>query len=253
MNDYIEIQDHYDRGTTHASPGSLVGAGVLSGVMTRVYLWMAAALAITAGTAFLTISSPTLLQMIYGQPLVIWIFFAAELLLVISLSTAINRMSPTVATSIFLAYAAVNGFTLSSIFFVYSIGTITQAFAASALTFGAMSIFGATTKKDLSGLGGILIMALIGLIVASVVNIFWANSTMDAIITYAGVFIFVGLTAYDTQKIKAMTSAVEDSVVNGYGDASMPRKIAIIGALTLYLDFINLFIYILRLLGRNRD
>ncbi len=253
MNDYIEIQDHYDRGTSHASSGSLVGAGVFSGVMTRVYLWMAAALAITAGTAFLTISSPTLLQMIYGQPLVIWIFFAAELLLVISLSTAINRMSPTVATSIFLAYAAVNGFTLSSIFFVYSIGTITQAFAASALTFGAMSIFGATTKKDLSGLGGILIMALIGLIVASVINIFWANSTMDAIITYAGVFIFVGLTAYDTQKIKAMTSAVEDSVVNGYGDASMPRKIAIIGALTLYLDFINLFIYILRLLGRNRD
>ena len=253
MNDYIEIKDHYDRGTYQASSGSMTGAGLLSGVMTRVYIWMAAALAITAGTAFLTISSPALLQMIYGRPLVIWIFIAAELLLVISLSTAINRMSPTVATAIFLAYAAVNGFTLSSLFFVYSIGTITQAFAASALTFGALSIFGATTKKDLSSLGGILFMALIGLIIASVVNIFWANSTMDAIITYAGVFIFLGLTAYDTQKIKAMTSAVEDSVVNGYCDAAMPRKIAIIGALTLYLDFINLFIYILRLFARNRD
>lgn len=247
MNDYIEIQDHYDRGS-YARSTSVPGTFSFSSVLTRVYVWMAAALALTAGTAFLTANSPALLQMLYGNPIAIWIFFAAELILVISLSTAINRMSPAVATTIFLVYSAVNGFTLSSIFFVYSLGTITQAFAASGLTFGAMSLVGATTKRDLSGLGGILIMALIGLIIASVINIFWANSTMDAIITYAGVFIFVGLTAYDTQKIKQMSAAVEYS-----SDAAMPRRYAILGALTLYLDFINLFLYILRLFGRGRD
>lgn len=247
MNDYIEIQDHYDRGS-YVRSTSAPRTFSFSSVLTRVYVWMAAALALTAGTAFLTANSPALLQMLYGNPIAIWIFFAAELILVISLSTAINRMSPAVATTMFLVYAAVNGFTLSSIFFVYSLGTITQAFAASSLTFCAMSLVGATTKRDLSGLGGILIMALIGLIIASVINIFWANSTMDAIITYAGVFIFVGLTAYDTQKIKQMSAAVEYS-----SDAAMPRRYAILGALTLYLDFINLFLYILRLFGRGRD
>lgn len=227
---------------------SAFGTFSLSSVMTRVYLWMTAALAITAAAAFLMVSSPALLQLVYGNSVAIWVLIAAELILVVSLSAGINRLSPTTATALFLGYAALNGLTLSSIFFVYSIGTITQAFAASGLTFGAMSLIGATTKRDLSGLGGILMMALIGLIIASVVNIFWANSTLDAIITYIGVFVFVGLTAYDTQKIKAMTTAATQ-----YGDAAAPRRIAILGALTLYLDFINLFLYILRLFGRSRD
>lgn len=253
MKDYIEIQDHYDRGTAQASSGFLTGASLLSGVMTRVYIWMTAALCITATAAYFTATSPALLSLIFGNSVAIWVLFVAELGLVMGVSAGITRLSPTTATVLFLLYALVNGLTLSAIFFAYDMGTIFQAFAASALTFGAMSIFGATTKKDLSSLGGILFMALIGLIIASVINIFWANSTMDAIITYVGVFIFVGLTAYDTQKIKAMTSAVEDSVISGYGDAAMPRKIAIIGALTLYLDFINLFLYILRLFARNRD
>lgn len=253
MKDYIEIQDHYDRGTAQASSGFLTGASLLSGVMTRVYIWMTAALCITAAAAYFTATSPALLSLIFGNSVAIWVLFVAELGLVMGVSAGITRLSPTTATVLFLLYALVNGLTLSAIFFAYDMGTIFQAFAASALTFGAMSIFGATTKKDLSSLGGILFMALIGLIIASVINIFWANSTMDAIITYVGVFIFVGLTAYDTQKIKAMTSAVEDSVISGYGDAAMPRKIAIIGALTLYLDFINLFLYILRLFARNRD
>ena len=116
-----------------------------------------------------------------------------------------------------------------------------------------MSLVGYTTKRDLSGLGGILIMGLIGLIIASVVNIFWGNSVMDAIITYIGVFIFVGLTAYDTQQIKNLAAAVETGSQMGYTDAAAPRRIAIIGALTLYLDFINLFLYLLRLFGRSRD
>ncbi len=243
MNDYIEIQDNYDRGNS----GLLSGASFLTGVMTRVYLWMTAALFLTAGAAFLTVSSPTLLSLIFGNSVAIWVLFIAELGLVMGVSAGINSLSPRTATLLFLLYAIINGLTLSVIFFAYELGTIAQAFAASALTFGAMSIFGITTKKDLSGLGGILFMALIGLIIASVINAFWANSTMDAIITYAGVFLFVGLTAYDTQKIKTMISAVEYS-----NDVAMSRKVAILGALTLYLDFINLFLYILRLFGRRR-
>ncbi len=247
MNDYIEIQDNYDRGNGATSSGLLTGATTLSGVMTRVYIWMTADLFITAAAAFLTVSSQTMLSLIFGNQIAIWVLFIAELGLVVGLSAGLNRLSPTAATALFLLYALINGLTLSVIFFAYEIGTITQAFAASALTFGAMSVFGATTKKDLSSLGGILFMGLIGLIIASIVNAFWANSTMDAIITYIGVFIFVGLTAYDTQKIKAMTAAVESG-----GNVALTRKIAILGALTLYLDFINLFLYILRLFGRRR-
>lgn len=248
MNDYTNIQDHYDRGSYRSSLDSFSGAGLMSNVMTRVYVWMAAALCITAATAFLTVSSPTLLNLIFGNSIAIWVLCIAELGLVMTVSAGINRLNPSTATALFMLYALVNGLTLSVIFFAYELGTIFQAFAASALTFGAMSFVGATTKKDLSGLGGILLMALIGLVIASVINNFWANSTMDAIITYVGVFVFVGLTAYDTQKIKAMATAAEYS-----GDAAMPRRIAILGALSLYLDFINLFLYILRLLGRNRD
>lgn len=246
MKDYIEISDNYDRGEgRYVSSSRSIG---FSGVMSRVYLWMTAALLLTAASAYLTISSPTMLQLIYGNSAAIWVLCIAELALVMGVSWGINRLSPTMATALFLLYSVLNGLTLSSIFFAYSTGTIYQAFAASALTFGAMSLFGATTKRDLSGLGGILLMALIGLIIASVINIFWANSTFDVIITYVGVFIFVGLTAYDTQKIKAMSEAAEV-----YGDAAAPRRVAILGALSLYLDFINLFLYILRLMGRSRD
>lgn len=250
MSDYIELQDNYDRGGT--STGFLSGATSFSGVMTRVYIWMTAALCITAASAFFTIGSPTLLNLIFGNSVAIWVLFAAELGLVMGVSGGISRLSPTMATALFLLYALVNGLTLSVIFFAYDLGTITQAFAASALTFGAMSIYGMTTKRDLSGLGSYLFMGLIGLIIASIINIFWANSLMDALITYIGVFIFIGLTAYDTQKIKNLAAQAEISTEMGYGDAALPRRIAILGALTLYLDFINLFLYILRLFGRKR-
>lgn len=250
--DYIEIKDNYDRGSyAHSSAPS--GVTTLSAVMSRVYAWMTATLLLTAGTAYITATTPALLQLIYGNSAAIWVLFLGELGLVMGISAGITRLSPTTATALFLLYSVVNGLTLSSIFFAYSMGTIYQAFAAAALTFGGMSLVAYTTKKDLSGLGGILIMALIGLIIASVINIFWGNSAMDAIITYVGVFIFVGLTAYDTQKIKQMSYAVEQGSVMGYTDAAAPRRIAILGALTLYLDFINLFLYILRLFGRNRD
>lgn len=267
MNDYEEIKDNYSRNSydataydrgeratensnrdRYAQSVSATKAVVFRGVMTRVYLWMTAALMLTAATAFLTVSSPALLQLIYGNTAAVWVLMIAELGLVMGVSWGINRLSPTQAITLFLIYSVLNGLTLASIFFAYSAGTIYQAFAASALTFGGMSLFGYTTKRDLSGLGGLLLMALIGLIIASVINIFWANSTFDAIITYIGVFIFVGLTAYDTQRIKAMSEAAEV-----YGDAAAPRRVAVLGALSLYLDFINLFLYILRLFGRGRD
>ena len=251
-NDYIEIKDSYDRGGYVRSTSSST-ATTFSSIMTRVYVWMTAALLLTAGTAYFTASSPALLQVIFGNSIAVWVLFILELGLVMGVSAGINRLSPTTATALFLLYSVVNGLTLSVIFFAYELGTIYQAFAAAALTFGAMSLYGYTTKKDLSGLGSYLFMGLIGLIIASFINILWGNSLMDVIITYFGVFLFVGLTAYDTQKIKELSAAVETGTQMGYADAAAPRRIAIIGALQLYLDFINLFLYLLRLFGRGRD
>ena len=250
-NDYIEIKDSYDRGGYVRSTSSST-ATTFSSIMTRVYVWMTAALLLTAGTAYFTASSPALLQVIFGNSIAVWVLFILELGLVMGVSAGINRLSPTTATALFLLYSVVNGLTLSVIFFAYELGTIYQAFAAAALTFGAMSLYGYTTKKDLSGLGSYLFMGLIGLIIASFINILWGNSLMDVIITYFGVFLFVGLTAYDTQKIKELSAAVETGTQMGYADAAAPRRIAIIGALQLYLDFINLFLYLLRFFG-SRD
>lgn len=246
MNDYIEIHDNYDRReNVRFEPVQKIA---FSRVMTRVYGWMTLALFITAITASYVAKSPEVLSMIFGNRLSILFLCIGEVALVMGLSWGINRISTKTAALLFIFYSVLNGLTMASIFFSYSLGTIYQAFAASALTFGAMSIFGATTKHDLSSLGGILFMALIGLVIASVINIFWSNSIVDTIITYCGVFIFVGLTAYDTQRIKSMSAAVLES-----GDATAIRRVSILGSLSLYLDFINLFLYILRLFGRGRD
>ena len=235
--------NYYDRGTN-----AFTGVSFFTGVMTRVYAWMTVALLITAGAAVFVANSPAILQLIYGNSATIAVLVIAELALVMGLSMGINKLSPTVAAAMFILYSMVNGVTLSSIFFAYEIGTIYSAFAATALTFGGMSLVGYTTKKDLSGFGGLLFMGLIGIIIATLVNLFWHNTVLDSIITYIGVFMFVGLTAYDTQRIKAMSAQAEYS-----GDTAAAGKVAIMGALALYLDFINLFLYLLRLLGRNRD
>ena len=169
----------------------------------------------------------------------------AELALVIGLSTAINKLSLTTATLLFILYSVINGATLSSIFIVYDISTIGNVFFITAGTFGAMALYGYTTKKDLSGLGKLLFMGLIGIIIATLVNVFLVKSAgFDLLLSYAGVLIFVGLTAYDSQKIKEMCSSIE------YADASA-QKLSLLGALTLYLDFINLFLYLLRIFGRR--
>lgn len=213
--------------------------------MTQVYGSMTIALLITAVVAIFTASSPALLEMIFGNRLVFYSLLIGEVLLVISLSAAVRRVSATAATAMFIGYAVMNGLTLAAIFLLYTGGSIASTFFVTAGTFGTMSAYGYFTKRDLTSWGGFLLMALVGLIIASVVNLFFQNETLYWIATYAGVLIFVGLTAYDTQKIKAMN-------IIGNAGTDEDRKEAIMGALTLYLDFINMFLYLLRLFGRRR-
>ena len=200
-------------------------------------------LLVTALTSFFVMSNQSvLLTLLQSRALLIGLC-VGELALVFALSMAINKLNPAVATLMFYAYAVLNGVTLTPIFLVYTASSIGLTFLVTAGVFLAMSIYGYTTKSDLTKFGTYMVMALIGLIVCSIINIFWANSVMDWIISFAGVAIFVGLTAWDTQKIKQM--AVETDEANA-------GKLATIGALSLYLDFINLFLYLLRLLG-NRE
>jgi uncharacterized protein len=213
--------------------------------ITKVYGWMTLALVITGAIAWTVASSPTLISIFLANKLVFWGLIIGELAMVWYLSAAVSRMSANTATFVFLMYALVNGLTLSVIFLVYTLGSIASTFFVTAATFGVMSAYGYFTKTDLTKMGNLLFMALIGLIIASLVNIFLNNSTLYWIITYAGVLIFVGLTAYDTQKIKEMN-------IIGNEGTEEDQKEAIMGALTLYLDFINLFLYLLRILG-SRD
>ena len=215
--------------------------------MRQVYMWMTAGLAITAVTAFAVASSPDLQMAILGNMVIMIALIVAQFGLVIALSAAIHKMSATTATAVFIAYSALTGLTLSSIFVVYTIGSIANAFLTATGTFLAMSVYGTVTKRDLTGMGNFLMMGLFGIIIASIVNIFLASSMMDFVISCIGVLIFTGLTAYDTQKLRAfgMNAPVDD--------ATAMRRGALLGALELYLDFINLFLMLLRLFGGNRD
>ena len=217
---------------------------VMAVTMNKVYSWMTLALVVTALVAMYVAQSEAILGFVFGNNAMPWILMLAEVGVVMYLSARISSISFNTAVALFGVYSVLNGVVLSAVLLVYELGTIYAAFFATAGTFAVMSIIGYTTKKDLSGLGGILTMGIIGLIIASLVNMFLHNDTMTSIITYAGVFIFVGLTAYDTQKIKQMLNV-------SYGIDQ--RKIGLLGALSLYLDFINLFLYILRLLASRRD
>ncbi|MDY6247943.1 MAG: Bax inhibitor-1/YccA family protein [Prevotella sp.] len=214
-------------------------------LMRKVYVWMAMALAITAITAYGVASSPALTSLIFGNKLIFFGLIIAELVLVFWVSARIEKLSLTKATLMFIVYSVLNGATLATIFFAYSPEIITKTFFVTAGTFGAMAVYGYFTKSDLSSWGKLLIMAVIGLIIAGVVNIFLRNSLMDFVISVIGVLIFVGLTAYDSQKIKRMLMMQADM-----GETA--QKVALMGALSLYLDFINLFLYLLRLFGRDR-
>ena len=215
----------------------------------KVYGWMSIGLLLTAIVALATVNTPSLIAAIFLNKALFFGLIIGELLLVVVLSAAINRIPAGAATALFLLYAAINGLTLSVIFLVYTQASIASTFFVTAGTFGALSLYGYFTKRDLTTIGNLCGMALFGLIIASVVNLFVANSTLYWVVTYAGVVIFVGLTAYDTQRIRRMAESV--SVVQDGQEAAIGR-LSVIGALILYLDFINLFLLLLRLLGRRR-
>lgn len=213
-------------------------------LMRKVYTWMALALAITGITSYGVASSPNLLNLIFSNQILFWGMLIAEFGLVMFLSARLGKLSLTTATMLFILYSVLNGATMASIFIVYTMSSIAKTFFICAGTFAAMAIYGYTTKRDLSSIGKLLIMALIGLIIASIVNMFMKSTGFDMIISYVGVLIFVGLTAWDTQKIKNWLAGADMM------DESA-QKIALLGALSLYLDFINLFLYMLRIFGRR--
>ena len=220
---------------------------MVSALFKSLYMQMAAALTVTGLTAYLLAGSASFWNMLATNPSMVWILFIAQIGLVIWLSARVMKMSMASATMLFIAYSVLTGVTLSSIFLVYSLGTIATTFFVTAGTFFVMSLVGYTTRMDLSRVGNVLYMMLIGLIIATVVNLFVASSTLYWITTYAGVVIFVGLIAWDTQKLRTLFVQ--------YGTADEGgQRLALLGALTLYLDFINLFLFLLRILGGgNRE
>ena len=215
-------------------------------LMRKVYTWMTLALVLTGLTAYGVATSPGIMMALYSNSALMWGLVIAEFALVIGISAAINRLSLSTATLMFVAYSVINGAMLSSIFMIYTAASIASVFFITAATFAVMALIGYTSKTDLTSVGKLLFMALIGLVIATIVNMFIGSSTLTMICSYVGVLIFVGLTAYDSQKIKNMLMQAPDA-----GESS--QKLALLGALTLYLDFINLFIYLLRIFGDRRD
>jgi FtsH-binding integral membrane protein len=225
---------------------SSVGTSTISSFMNAVYAWMASGLALTALVAWWTSQQQWLLEILFATPGVFFVLFLIEIGLVVAIGRAINRIGAGAATALFLLYSAINGLTFSVILLVYPQATIAMAFGITAGTFAAMSVYGFVTKRDLTAIGSLCFMGLIGIIIASIVSWFWANDILITIINYVGVLVFVGLTAYDTQKLKMIAVQTADN-------PSMAARLSISGALSLYLDFINLFLFILRILGSKRD
>jgi FtsH-binding integral membrane protein len=220
-------------------------AGEQQRFMVRVYNWMGAGLALTGGMAWFTSTNETVLKILVSTPMLFMVLFLIELGLVFYLAARVMKMSASQASGVFFLYASLNGVTLAPLFLLYTNASLASTFAVTAGMFGAMSFYGYTTKKDLTSWGSFLFMGLIGIIIASIVNMFMNSSAIYWIVTYAGILIFVGLTAYDTQKIKEMN-------ILGNEGTEEDTKEAIRGALKLYLDFINLFLMLLRVMGDRR-
>jgi FtsH-binding integral membrane protein len=231
-----------EREHTYLSP---LSTATTASFLPKVYGWMTGGLALTALMAAYTLSNKGLLDLVIGNRIVFFGLIIGELGLVVALSAAINRINALTATLMFMLYSALNGVTFASIFLLYTSNSIASTFLVASGTFAAMSLYGYTTKRDLTGWGSFLFMGLVGIIIASVVNIFLHSAMITWITSYVGVFIFVGLTAYDTQKIKMIGQ-------KGFADSESQRKSAILGALALYLDFINLFLMLLRIMGNRR-
>lgn len=225
------------RGSVAAAQGEFVR---------RVYNWMGLGLALTALVALYTSSNHYLMSIILGTPVIFFGLIIGELALVLVLSAAMNRMQASTTVLLFFLYSGLNGLTLSVIFLAYTRASVTSTFFVTAGTFAVTSFYGYTTQRDLTSWGGFFFMGLIGIIIASVVNLFLHSPMIYWVVTYAGVLIFTGLTAYDTQKLKQMAMA-------GFASEEEERKTAVMGALALYLDFINLFLMLLRIMGSRRD
>ena len=225
------------------------GTDTRSGAVVRffnaVYAWMAVGLAVTASVAW-GVSSHWTAFKAFLSPGSLLLIFLAELVLVMVISAAVRKVNASVATALFVLYAALNGLLLSTVFMVYTMTSVAATFGACAAMFAVMSVYGLFTKTDLTTMGRILFMALIGLIVASIINMFWANSMLYWIVSYAGVIIFAGLTAYDTQRLQAIAISTQ-------GDAALSARLSVNGALILYLDFINMFLFLLRFMGKRNN
>ena len=220
-------------------------AGEQQRFMVRVYNWMGAGLTLTGGMSWFTSTNETILNILVNQPILFIILLLVELGLVFYLATRVMSMSESQAMGVFFLYAGLNGVTLAPLFLLYTSASLASTFLVTAGMFGAMSFYGYTTKKDLTSWGSFLFMGLIGIILASIVNMFMNSSAIYWIVTYAGILVFVGLTAYDTQKIKEMN-------ILGNEGTDEDTKEAVRGALSLYLDFINLFLMLLRIMGDRR-
>lgn len=212
--------------------------------LSRVYGWMFAGLLVTAVTAFTVAASPALIETLILNRIVFWALIIAQLGLVIYLSARVDKVSPATAAGLFILYSALTGVTSSVILLIYTGASITSTFIITAGMFGATAVFGTVTKRSLAGVGQFMFMGLIGLILASIVGIFWQSSALQFVISVVGVLVFTGLTAWDAQRLKQMAVALPDGRVGAH---------AVVGALSLYLDFINLFFFLLRFTGSRRD
>ena len=229
------------------SNGTIVqGRSGLQTYMAQVYGWMASGLFLTAFIAWYAANIPAVMQFVFASKITFFGLIIAQLALVFVISGLVHKLSGAVATSLFMLYSALTGLTMASIFLVYTYSSIASTFVVAGGMFGAMSLYGYTTKRDLSGFGNILFMALIGIVLASLVNFWLQSEALMWAVTYIGVVVFVGLTAYDTQKLKNIGQQID---VN---DRENLRRYSIVGALTLYLDFINLFLMLLRIFGNRR-
>jgi uncharacterized protein len=227
-----------------AFTATVAGAERVTAFLRKVYGWMFVGLGVTGAVAVGVASSPTLVQTIFSNRILFFGLILAELGMVFYLSARVDKMAPSTASAVFLVYSALNGATLSFIFLAYTGASIATTFFVAAGMFGALALYGTTTKRSLAGVGQFVFMGLIGLILASVVGFFWHNAALQFAISVVGVIVFTGLTAWDAQRLKAMALAVPEGRVGSY---------AVVGALSLYLDFINLFLFLLRFLGNRRS
>jgi FtsH-binding integral membrane protein len=234
--------DAFDR--TRAFPGSVPQAERVTAFLRSVYGWMCAGLAITAVVAYAIASSPGLAGSLVSSPLVLLVLFAGQLGVVLFLSVRIDRIAPSTATLLFVGYAALTGVTFSLILLAYTGASVATTFVVTAGMFGALALYGTTTSRSLAGVGQFFFMGLIGLVLASVVGMFWRNAALEFLISVVGVLVFTGLTAWDAQRLKQMAAQLPDDRLRSY---------AVLGALSLYLNFINLFLFLLRFMGNRRD